>query len=507
MADNFNDVKEELIVDVPENDVCFIDVQNQVKVEIDANHHQNYNDFVDVVQYLQLNNAEQDTPQTINKSYECYICAATFNDQKPMKSHMNARHGFQNKSRNVRRSECFATKKIRRKVNCDVCGLLMCTSRRSRHMKKVHMKNDSYYCSMCEAHFKHLPLLVEHIKSDHLSYQPAHTTATLQYTCHLCKRYFKTQTNVDRHIKYCHATINEGSPAKMTCIDCGKMFQHEAGLMRHVDCSHFGKIYRGNLVTPCEVCGKVFANSANKRRHVKIIHEGIKAHVCTMCDKRFGQATELQDHIDRHNDNRVYECDVCLKKFRAKCDLKIHVRTHSTNSTNSTNSTRTSKHYRRKVIRICEICGRSMEYNALYGHMRTHSGVKSFECKICSKKFLHKPNLVAHIRIHNEDRPFKCDLCPRTFRQYGHIREHRKTHTGEKPYACTHCGKTFAGLSNMKEHERIHTGETPYQCNLCSERFGNLKALRRHAKSLHPDEEDKAVTVKPKQYTAERWRL
>lgn len=476
-------------------------MKHEVKLEIDIDD-QNP-EYINSDHIVQLSNAEEDSSQATIITYECYICASRCNDQSILQSHMIADHGF--KFRGKRRNECrrrSGRKKPRRKVHCEVCGLLMCTSAKSRHIRLVHMKNDLHYCSFCGAHYQTLPLLVEHVKTEHLSNNLVNTTATFQYPCHVCKKYFKNQTNVDRHMKYIHATINEGGPDKLTCIDCRKVFKNKFGLMRHVECSHFGKISKENQETPCDVCGKMFANLANKRRHIRIIHEGVKAFRCQVCGKCFGQATELADHMDRsHNGNCVYTCDECQKTFNAKSCLKVHyARFHSTNPNKYQKK-------RDKIIRICEICGRSMEYGALYAHMRSHLGIKSFECGVCSKKFVHKSNLVLHSRIHTKERPFKCEFCPRTFRQYGHVREHRKTHTGEKPYTCLHCGKAFAGLSNMREHERIHTGETPYHCNLCADRFRNLKALRRHAKSLHPDEEDKAVTVKPKQYTAERWKL
>lgn len=46
-----------------------------------------------------------------------------------------------------------------------------------------------------------------------------------------------------------------------------------------------------------------------------------------------------------------------------------------------------------------------------------------------------------------------------------------RTHTGVKKYQCLTCGKSFAYLNVLKNHELIHAGVKNYACHLCDAKF------------------------------------
>ena len=94
--------------------------------------------------------------------------------------------------------------------------------------------------------------------------------------------------------------------------------------------------------------------------------------------------------------------------------------------------------------------------NKLLAHIRTHFGIKPYECKICSKSFNDKGNLKTHLRVHTGERPYKCSICPKTFKTEGQVREHLGTHYKNKPFQCPYCLKYYKRKGVVKNHMLIH---------------------------------------------------
>jgi len=126
------------------------------------------------------------------------------------------------------------------------------------------------------------------------------------------------------------------------------------------------------------------------RRHKKV-HSTNKNFKCSICNKRFGTKSYLNDHARVHTGEKPYECTICSKKFRQKCYLKLH--------------------------------------------SRIHTGEKPYECTICDKRFSQKCTLNSHSRIHTGEKPYECTICDKRFRQKCTLNLHSRIHTGEKPYS------------------------------------------------------------------------
>ncbi len=94
--------------------------------------------------------------------------------------------------------------------------------------------------------------------------------------------------------------------------------------------------------------------------------------------------------------------------------------------------------------------------NKMIAHLRTHYGIKPFECSYCKKKFNEKGNLKTHIRIHTGERPFHCNFCSKSFKAFGQLKDHLTSHTGIKPFKCPICLKYYRRKGILKNHMLIH---------------------------------------------------
>ena len=94
--------------------------------------------------------------------------------------------------------------------------------------------------------------------------------------------------------------------------------------------------------------------------------------------------------------------------------------------------------------------------NKMIAHLRTHYGIKPFECSYCKKQFNEKGNLKTHIRIHTGERPFHCNLCSKSFKAFGQLKDHLTSHTGIKPFKCPVCLKYYRRKGILKNHMLIH---------------------------------------------------
>ena len=130
----------------------------------------------------------------------------------------------------------------------------------------------------------------------------------------------------------------------------------------------------------------------------------------------------------------------------------------------------------------CKICSKSFKRkDHLTTHMMTHTGDKPYKCSICDKSFAHKSNLKNHQTTHSDEKRFKCEICPddRYFKTKDHFSRHIKFHY-ELSNQCEVCLKRIHCKSTLGRHMRIHTGEKPYVCSICDKRFTAKQNLKNH---------------------------
>ncbi|KAM3957675.1 uncharacterized protein ACR2FA_008388 [Aphomia sociella] len=225
-------------------------------------------------------------------------------------------------------------------LNCALCNSTFETFKMLLQHMNGHYRN--YICDVCDLGFINKHRLKNH--------QRTHELGT--FKCSFCEKVFSTRVRKMCHEKYTH---NTSARYTTNCPHCDESFTSYYQRNRHMFKEH-------NTVAAsykCNICDKSFILKSKLTSHIKKVHLMERNHICAECGQGFFIKQSLDEHMVKHNGERVYKCMVCHKAYARKKTLREHMRIHNND--------------RRFKCGVCELA--FVQKCSLKSHMLSNHGI------------------------------------------------------------------------------------------------------------------------------------
>lgn len=217
--------------------------------------------------------------------------------------------------------------------------------------------------------------------------------------CQFCNRRFIRRKSFDLHVE------SHTQPRRYKCDECAEIFTTNKRLMVHTTTTH-GK----GVIYSCYLCKNFFTSRDSLRLHMNLKHTGRLLRRCTVCARGFSATNHLTRHMQSHANRGSFECNVCLLRFKLLSGLNRHkTKMHTIGCKNQN-------------FRTERLPKQPMSLTLCYRSGKT--------CLLCSKEFSTTSIASRHINaVHTKEKTYDCKICPKKYYYLDTLRKHVKTHT------------------------------------------------------------------------------
>lgn len=134
------------------------------------------------------------------------------------------------------------------------------------------------------------------------------------HMCDICEAGFVHKRSLLRHQRTKHKT------SVSSCNNCSCVFTRHDNLLKHIQLKHSGE----STEHPCTLCDKSFNTAANLQRHITNVHKDT-LHVCGRCQASYSRSDNLKRHLMKCG-GLNHHCPRCNDVFDSKKDLVVHMK-------------------------------------------------------------------------------------------------------------------------------------------------------------------------------------
>ena len=225
----------------------------------------------------------------------------------------------------------------------------------------------------------------------------------------------------------------------------------------------------------CVFCEEKEVKKINVTHHIRKSHPEIEDYKCKVCNKKFGNVSNLEDHFHIHHRPHPYQCINCDFTSGGKRRVWEHFK----------NQHLPKNPKKRFDCKRC--CYTTHIHHLMKQHLQnTHGdGPEKIECDQCGVMLRGKASLHTHIKVKHGRERYQCSRCPYRAITRSYLKIHEESRHDGIMRECSQCEFKAFSQNNLNNHiDTIHKG-IRYNCRQCSKVFRNKTQVKYHEVKKH----------------------